>query len=186
MANSAWCGLNSKGDILKKHDICPNSKCKCQKQLTFNKKQFELEGAGFKKRLQSFFKGTQIPCNEFVKSAINAAAPVIGMALAAKSWKPAMGQTTTNTLQSISDGKFSSLTDMYANGLRLKVMWVKLKQDGRLAPAYFSPNYIFWSTFSNGYKQNNCLDISFQRVFTNISSTTDFCTLCKMVSRLSI
>ena len=28
MSNSAWCDLNSKGDILKLHDLCSDSKCK--------------------------------------------------------------------------------------------------------------------------------------------------------------
>ena len=31
-----------------------------------------------------------------------------------------------------------------------------------------------------------CFDISFQRVFTNINLTTDFCTLCKKVSRFFV
>ena len=31
-----------------------------------------------------------------------------------------------------------------------------------------------------------CFDNSFQRVFTNINSTTDFCTLCRRVSRFSV
>ena len=51
---------------------------------------------------------------------------------------------------------------------------------------FFAQLQIFWSTFANGWKENNCLDISFQRVFTNINSTTDFCTLCKRVSRFSV
>ena len=51
---------------------------------------------------------------------------------------------------------------------------------------FFAQLQIFWSTFANGWKQNNCFDNSFQRVFTNINSTTDFCTLCKRVSRFSV
>ena len=31
MSNSAWTDLNSKGNILKLHDKCPNPKCGCQK-----------------------------------------------------------------------------------------------------------------------------------------------------------
>ena len=31
MSNSALSDLNSKGDLLKLHDKCPNKKCKCQK-----------------------------------------------------------------------------------------------------------------------------------------------------------
>ena len=38
MSNSAWCDLNSRGDLLKLHDLCHNPKCKCQKQITFTPK----------------------------------------------------------------------------------------------------------------------------------------------------
>ena len=48
MSNSAWCVLNSKGDTLKLHDNCHNPKCKCQKQVTFTPRNFQMEGAGFK------------------------------------------------------------------------------------------------------------------------------------------
>ena len=51
---------------------------------------------------------------------------------------------------------------------------------------FFAQLQIFWSTFANGWKQNNCFDISFQKVSTNINSTTDFCTLWKRVSRFSV
>ena len=34
--------------------------------------------------------------------------------------------------------------------------------------------------------KQNCFDISFQRVFTKINSTADFCTLCKRLSRFSV
>ena len=33
LSNFAWCDLNSKSDILKLHDNCPNPKCNCQKKL---------------------------------------------------------------------------------------------------------------------------------------------------------
>ena len=48
LSNTAWCDLNSKGDLLKMHDHCSNPKRKCQKQITFTPRQFQLEGAGFK------------------------------------------------------------------------------------------------------------------------------------------
>ena len=51
---------------------------------------------------------------------------------------------------------------------------------------FFAQLQIFWSTFANGKKQNHSFDISFQRVLTNINSTTDFCTLCKRVSRFFV
>ena len=46
---------------------------------------------------------------------------------------------------------------------------------------FFAQLQIFWSTL-----QNYCFEFSFQRVLTNINSTTDFCTLCKRVSRFSV
>ena len=48
MTNLSWCDLNKKGNLLKVHDMCPNPKCNCQKQITFTPKLFLLEGAVFK------------------------------------------------------------------------------------------------------------------------------------------
>ena len=39
MSNSAWFDLNSKGNILKLHNKCPNPKCNCQKMITFTTHQ---------------------------------------------------------------------------------------------------------------------------------------------------
>ena len=50
MSNSAWCDLNSKGNILKLDDKCPNPKFNCQKIITFTPRQNMLEG-GSKKRV---------------------------------------------------------------------------------------------------------------------------------------
>ena len=36
MSSSAYCDINSKGDILKLHDKCPNPKCNCQKIITLH------------------------------------------------------------------------------------------------------------------------------------------------------
>ena len=52
LSNSPRCNSNSKGDILKVHDMCTNQRCKGQKQITFTPKQFQLEGAGF----ENFYK----------------------------------------------------------------------------------------------------------------------------------
>ena len=51
MSNSAWCDLNSKGDILTLHDKYPISKCNCQKVLTFTPHQCMLEGGSLKNKL---------------------------------------------------------------------------------------------------------------------------------------
>ena len=122
MSNSAWCDLNKNCTVLKLHDMCHNPKCKCQKQITFTPKQFQLEGGSIKSKLQKFFKGTQTAWNKFLKPAGNVAAPFIGMALSAKTKTPKVGQATTNILESISGGNILSLTDMHGRGLRLKVM----------------------------------------------------------------
>ena len=121
MSNSAWCDLNKNCNVLKFHDMCHNPKCECQKQITFNPNQFQLEGAGFKKR-KKIFKGSQTAWNKFFKSAVNVAAPFIGMAVSTKTKNPKVGQATTNILKSISGSKILSLTDMHGRGLRLKVM----------------------------------------------------------------
>ena len=61
------------------------------------------------------------------------------------------------------------------------------KQDGRIAPAYFSPNYKYFDQLLQTVKNKNYyFQFSIQRVFTNIISTTDFCTLYKSVSRFSV
>ena len=122
MSNSEWTDSNSKGNILKLHDKCPNPKCGCQKIITSPPKQFQLEGGSIKSKLQKMFEGTQTAWNKFLKPAVNVAAPFIGMAVSAKTKNPKVGQATTNILKSISGGKILSLTDMHGNGLRLKVM----------------------------------------------------------------
>ena len=97
-------------------------KCNCQKIITFTPKQFVLEGGSIKNKLQKIFRGTQTAWNKFLKPAINATAPFIGMAVSAKTKNPKVGQATTNILKSISGGKILSLTDLHGNGLRLKFM----------------------------------------------------------------
>ena len=103
--------------------MCHNPKCKCQKQITFSPNQFQMQGSGFKNKLKSIFRGTQTAWNKFLKPAINATAPFIGMAVSAKTKNPKVGAATTNILKSVSGGKILSLTDMHSGaGLRLRVM----------------------------------------------------------------
>ena len=59
MLNSTWCGLNKNCTVLKLHDLCHNSKCKCQKQLTLTPNQFQLEGGSIKSKLKSISRGTK-------------------------------------------------------------------------------------------------------------------------------
>ena len=81
-----------------------------------------MEGKGFKNTMKITFKGSQKAWNSFLKPPINTLAPIIGMAVGAKSKNPQVGQATANTLKSISGEKILSLTDMHGNVLRLKVM----------------------------------------------------------------
>ena len=129
MSNSAWCDLNKNCTVLKLHDMCHNPKCNCQKQITFTPNQFQLEGGSIKSKLQKIFRGTQTAWNKFLKPAINASAPFIGMAVSAKTKNPKVGVATTNILKSISGGKILSLTDMHGQGLRLKVMCIISNKD---------------------------------------------------------
>ena len=123
VSNSAWCDLNKKCTVLKLHDMCHNPRCKCQKQITFSPNQFQLEGAGFKNTMKKkIFKGSQTAWCKFLKPTKNTLAPVIGMAVGAKTRNPKVAAATTNILKSISDGKILSLTDMHGTGLKLKVM----------------------------------------------------------------
>ena len=122
MSNLAWCDLNKKFTVLKLHDMCHNAKCKCQKQITFSPKQFQLEGNGFKNTMKKIFKGSQTAWSKFLKPTINTLAPVIGMVVGAKSKNSKIGAATTNILKSISGGKILSLTDMHGHGLCFKVM----------------------------------------------------------------
>ena len=122
MSNSAWTDLNSKGNILKLHDKCPNPKCGCQKLITFTPHQHMLEGGSIKSKLQKIFKGTQTAWNKFIKPGLKMATPLISAAVAAKTKNPQSAQVANSILKSLTGGKVLSLTDMHGNGLRLRVM----------------------------------------------------------------
>ena len=122
MSSSAWCDINTKGNVLKQHDKCPNPKCNCRKIITFTPHQYVLEGASIKSKLQNFFEVAETAWNKFLKPAINATAPFLGMAVSAKTKNSKVRQATTIILKSIQVGKILSLTDMHGRGLRLKVI----------------------------------------------------------------
>ena len=121
MSNIAWCDLN-KNILLRLHDYCPNPNCKRQKHINFTLKQFQMEGAAFKNTMKKLFKGSQKAWNSFRKPTKNTLAPVIGMAVGAKSKNKQVGAAKTKILKSLSGGRVLSLTDLHGNGLRLKVM----------------------------------------------------------------
>ena len=123
MSNSAWTDLNSKSNILKLHDKCPNPKCGCQKIITFTPHQYMLEGGSIKSKLQKIFRGTKTAWDKFIQPGLEMATPLISAAVAAKTKNPQSAQITNSILKSISGGKILSLTDMHSGaGLRLKVM----------------------------------------------------------------
>ena len=84
MSNSAWCDLNSKGDIIQLQDKCPNPKCSCEKPITFIPRQYMLEGTSVKSKIKSIFRGPKTAWNKFYKLAVKVAAPFFGMAVGAK------------------------------------------------------------------------------------------------------
>ena len=122
VSNSAWTDLNSKGNILKLHDKCPNLKCGRQKINTFTPHQYMLEGGSIKSKLRKIFKGTKKAWDSFFKPGLKMATPLIFAAIAAKTKNPQSAQVTNCILKSLTGGKILSLTDMHGRGLRLKVM----------------------------------------------------------------
>ena len=97
MSNSAWCDLNNNCTVLKLHDMCHNRKCKCQKQITFAPKQFQLEDGSIKNKLQKIFRGTKTAWDSFIKPGLKMATPLISAAVAAKTKNPQSAQIT-NTI----------------------------------------------------------------------------------------
>ena len=122
LSNSAWCDLKKDCIELKLHDMSHNPKCICQKQIIFTPRQFQIEGGSMRSKLQKNSTGTQTAWKNLLKSAVNVAAPFIGMAVSAKTKNPKVGQATTSILKSISCGKIISLTEMHCNGLGLNVV----------------------------------------------------------------
>ena len=124
MSNQAWCDLYSKRDILKLHGLCHNPKCKCQKQLTFNPRQFQLEGAGLiKKSNEKIIQRTEKMWTIFIRPGLKRANPFISAGVAAKTRNPQSPEITSNKLKLFRSDKILSLTVMYFGaGLRLRVM----------------------------------------------------------------
>ena len=91
-------------------------------KIKFTPKHFQAESDGFKDTMIKLFQGFQIAGNSFLKPAVNTVAPVIGMAVVAKTKNPLVAQALTNILKSVSVGRVLHLTDLHGNGLRLKVI----------------------------------------------------------------
>ena len=120
MSSSAWFDLNSKVNILKLNDKCPNPKGKCQKTITFTPYQYMLESGSVKSKLQNFQRNKKA-WYSFIKPGLRMATPLISAALSAKTEIPQSAQITNNISKSLTGGKVLSLTDMHGRGLRLKV-----------------------------------------------------------------
>ena len=116
LSNSVWSDLNSKGGILKLHEMGPNNECNCEKQSLVTPTQFCFEGASFLDITQKVFGGTKEAGDDTLEPTSNVAAPFIGMAVGAKSKNPALAQTTTNILISRPGCHFLRFTDMHVNG----------------------------------------------------------------------
>ena len=122
MSNSAWCDLNSKGDVLKLHDMCSSLKCRCQKTVSFSPREFQLEGSGFKSTMGKSFEGTEKMWKNFIKPGLKIASPIISAGVAANTKNPEACETTSNLSRSLTGLKIVSLPDMHGQGLRVKVM----------------------------------------------------------------
>ena len=122
MSNLAWTDLNSRGNIIKLHDKCPNPNCGCQKIVTSTPHQNMIEGGSIKSRLQKIFRGTKKAWDSFIKPGLKRATPLISAAVAAETKNLQSAQITNSTLKSLTGGKILSLTDMHGHGLRLQVM----------------------------------------------------------------
>ena len=118
MSNSTWCDLNSKGDIIKLHDKCPNPKCDCQKLITFTPHQCMLDGGSIKSKFYKIIKGTQTAWNKLLKSGLKLATQLTSATKAARTKNPQSAQITSKIKKLLTGGKVLSLTDMHGNGLR--------------------------------------------------------------------
>ena len=75
-----------------------------------------------KRPLKKILRKSQTNWNKFLKPALNLAGPFIGMPVSAETKNPRIGQATANILGNLSGGEILSLTDIYGNGLGLKIM----------------------------------------------------------------
>ena len=122
LSNSAWCDLNSKDDIFKLHDKCPDPEYNCQNIITFTSHQLMLEGGSIKSKLQKVFRGTKKARDSFIKPGLKMATPLISAAVVEKTKNRQSAQITKNILKSLTGYKILSLFDMHGRGLRLNVM----------------------------------------------------------------
>ena len=112
MSKSAWCDLNSKVDVLKLQDICPNPRGKSEKQNTFTPRQYMHEGSGIKSKFRKKIEGTQTTWNKSWEVFRNIESPFIGKAVSSKTKISEIGEVRSNFLKTTSWGTVLNLTDM--------------------------------------------------------------------------
>ena len=101
----AWCDLNIL-NLSRLQDYCPNPKCKCQKQITFTRKQFQIEGAGFRKRTKkNYLKVLKKGVKFFIEPGLKNGTPNFSAGVAAKTKNPQSAQQTNNIQESLTSGK---------------------------------------------------------------------------------
>ena len=81
-----------------------------------------MERGSIEIELKSIFCGSKTAWKKILKPTLNATVPKIGVALGPETKNPAVAKATRNILESTSGAKLLSLTDIYGNGLRLKVI----------------------------------------------------------------
>ena len=93
--------MNSKGNLLKVHDVCPNPKCRCQKQIIFTPNQKHFEKTGYEDKRRNFFKGTQTAWNKFINLGLQIVTPLTSAAVTATTENPQTVQETNKSFKSI-------------------------------------------------------------------------------------
>ena len=78
-----------------------------------------MGGNGFKSNLRKNFKGIRKTWNKFLKTAVNVAAPFIGIAVIAKTKTPKVVQATKFILEAKSGAKIVLLSNIQGIHLRL-------------------------------------------------------------------
>ena len=124
--SNACCDLRFKRDIFKLHDLWHNPRYKCQKQITFTPRQFQMEGGPIENKLKAFLRGTQAAYDNFLRPALNTLATVFGMTVAAKSKNPQNRQATPKMSKSISNGKILNLGDTHGQRLGFKLIFFQM------------------------------------------------------------
>ena len=75
--------------------------------------EFQLEGAGFRKRMKQIFEGTEKMSNIFVEPGLEIASPLDSAGVEAKTKNPLLAEKTSKIPKSLTGGKIF-ITNRYA------------------------------------------------------------------------